>query len=100
MKSTGSSKKFPASQVEVAAAFARAPGKDRPLTDREEAKWSAGVMVMYKPKYVRAEVSKPRASLRYRRPSGFERTALGPSEGIAQKVCAFCVPLISNVSQA
>ena len=45
MKSTGSSKKFPASQAEVAAAIARAPGKDQPLTAREEAQWSAGVMV-------------------------------------------------------
>jgi uncharacterized protein (DUF4415 family) len=45
MKSTGSSKKFPASQSEVEAAIARAPGKDRPLTAREEAKWSTGVMV-------------------------------------------------------
>lgn len=45
MKSTGSSKKFPASQAEVDAAIARAPGKDRPLTTREEAKWSTGVMV-------------------------------------------------------
>jgi uncharacterized protein (DUF4415 family) len=45
MKSTGSSKKFPASQSEAEAAIARAPGKDRPLTAREEAKWSTGVMV-------------------------------------------------------
>ena len=45
MKSTGSSKKFPASRAEVEAAIARAPGKDRPLTFREEAKWSTGVMV-------------------------------------------------------
>ena len=45
MKPTGSSKKFPTSQVEVAAAIARAPGKDRPLTAREEAKWTTGVMV-------------------------------------------------------
>jgi uncharacterized protein (DUF4415 family) len=45
MKSTGTSRKFPASQAEVEAAIARAPGKDRPLTAREEAKWSAGVLV-------------------------------------------------------
>jgi uncharacterized protein (DUF4415 family) len=45
MKSTGSSKKFPTSQAEVEAAVARAPGKDRPLTAREEAKWSTGVLV-------------------------------------------------------
>ena len=45
MKSTSSSKKFPASQAEIEAAIARAPGKDRPLTAREEAKWSTGVMV-------------------------------------------------------
>jgi uncharacterized protein (DUF4415 family) len=45
MKSTGFSKKFPTSQAEVEAAIARAPGKDRPLTAREEAKWSTGVLV-------------------------------------------------------
>ena len=45
MKPTGSSKKFPTSRAEVEAAIARAPGKDRPLTVREEAKWSTGVMV-------------------------------------------------------
>ena len=45
MKSTGFSKKFPTSRAEVEAAIARAPGKDRPLTAREEAKWSTGVMV-------------------------------------------------------
>jgi len=45
MKSTGSSKKFPTSQAEIEAAIARAPGKDRPLTAREEAKWSTGVVV-------------------------------------------------------
>ena len=45
MKSTDSSKKFPASRAEVEAAIARAPGKDRPLTAREEAKWSTGVLV-------------------------------------------------------
>jgi uncharacterized protein (DUF4415 family) len=45
MKSTGSSKKFPTSRAEVEAAIARAPGKDRPLTAREEAKWSTGVLV-------------------------------------------------------
>ena len=45
MKPTGSSKKFPTSKAEVAAVIARAPGKDRPLTAREEAKWRTGVMV-------------------------------------------------------
>ena len=45
MKSTGSSKKFPTSKPEVEAVVARAPGKDRPLTPREEAKWSTGVLV-------------------------------------------------------
>jgi uncharacterized protein (DUF4415 family) len=45
MKSTGSSKKFPTSKSEIEAVIARAPGKDRPLTAREEAKWSTGVMV-------------------------------------------------------
>jgi uncharacterized protein (DUF4415 family) len=45
MKRTGSSKKFPTSKAEIEAALARAPGKDRPLTAREEAKWSTGVMV-------------------------------------------------------
>jgi uncharacterized protein (DUF4415 family) len=45
MKSKGSSRKFPASQAEVEAAIARAPGRNRPLTAREEAKWSTGVMV-------------------------------------------------------
>jgi uncharacterized protein (DUF4415 family) len=45
MKSAGSSKKFPTSQAEVEAAIARAPGRDRPLTAREEAKWATGVMV-------------------------------------------------------
>ena len=45
MKSAGSSKKFPTSQAEVEAAIARAPGKDRLLTAREEARWSTGIMV-------------------------------------------------------
>ena len=45
MKSTGSSKKFPTSQAEIEAVIARAPGKDRPLTAQEEAKWSKGVLV-------------------------------------------------------
>ena len=45
MKSTGSSKKFPTSQAEVEAVVARAPGKNRPLTAREEAKWGTGIMV-------------------------------------------------------
>ena len=45
MKSTGSSKKFPTSQADIEAAIAQAPGKDRPLTAREEARWSTGVLV-------------------------------------------------------
>ena len=45
MKSAGSSKKFPASKAEIEAAIARAPGKNRLLTPREEAKWSTGVLV-------------------------------------------------------
>lgn len=45
MKSRGSSKKFPTSQAEIEAVIAHAPGKDRPLTAREEAKWSTGVLV-------------------------------------------------------
>ena len=45
MKSTGSSRNFPTSRAEIEAAIARAPGKDRPLTPREEAKWSTGVLV-------------------------------------------------------
>ncbi len=45
MKPTGSSKKFPTSRAEVEAAIAQAPGKDRPLTAREEAKWGTGVVV-------------------------------------------------------
>lgn len=45
MKPTGSSKKFPTSPAEIEAAIAQAPGKERPLTAREEAKWGAGVMV-------------------------------------------------------
>ena len=45
MKSTGSSKKFPTSQAEIEAVIARAPGRDRPMTAREEAKWSTGVLV-------------------------------------------------------
>ena len=45
MKQGNSSTKFPPSQAEIAAAIARAPGKDRPLTKREEAKWNTGVLV-------------------------------------------------------
>src|SRR5258707_14792307 len=45
MKSRVSSKKFPISQSEIEAAIARAPGKDRPLTASEEAKWGTGVLV-------------------------------------------------------
>jgi hypothetical protein len=45
MKSTDSSKKFPTSPDGLEAAIAQAPGKDRPLTVTEEAKWGTGVMV-------------------------------------------------------
>ena len=45
MKSPNTSKKFPSSKAEVEAAIARAPGKDRPMTAREEAKWRTGVLV-------------------------------------------------------
>jgi uncharacterized protein (DUF4415 family) len=45
MKSADSSKKFPTSPDELEAAVAQAPGKDRPLTAQEEAKWNTGVMV-------------------------------------------------------
>ena len=45
MKAKGSSKKFPTSPAEIEAVISRAPGKDRTLTAREEAKWSTGVMV-------------------------------------------------------
>ena len=45
MKSTDSSKKFPTSQAEIDAVIAHAPGKDRPLTAKEEAKWSTGVLI-------------------------------------------------------
>ena len=45
MKSTGSSKKFPSNPAEIEAAIARAPGKDRPLTSREETKWATGTLV-------------------------------------------------------
>lgn len=45
MKHAGSSKKFPTSPAEIEAAIARAPGKDRPLTAKEEAAWSTGVLV-------------------------------------------------------
>ena len=45
MKSGGSSKKFPANAAQWEAVIARAPGKDRPLTAKEEAKWSDAVLV-------------------------------------------------------
>ena len=45
MKRADSSKKFPTSPAEIEAAITRAPGKDRPLTAREEAAWSTGVLV-------------------------------------------------------
>jgi uncharacterized protein (DUF4415 family) len=45
MKSGASSKKFPASPSEWEAVIARAPGKDRRLTPKEEAAWSTGVLV-------------------------------------------------------
>jgi len=45
MKSGGLSKKFPANAAQWEALIARAPGKDRPLTAKEEAKWSNAVLV-------------------------------------------------------
>ena len=45
MKHAVSSKKFPTSPAEIEAAIARAPGKDRPLTAKEEAAWSTGILV-------------------------------------------------------
>ena len=45
MKRVDSSRKFPTSPAEIEAAIARAPGKDRPLTAKEEASWSTGVLV-------------------------------------------------------
>jgi uncharacterized protein (DUF4415 family) len=45
MKSGATSRKFPASPAEREAAIARAPGKDRPLTAKEEAAWSSAVTV-------------------------------------------------------
>ena len=45
MKSGASSKKLPASPSEWEAVIARAPGKDRRLTAKEEAAWSTGVLV-------------------------------------------------------
>ena len=45
MKRVDSSKKFPTSPAEIEAAIARAPGKDRPLTAKEEAAWSTGILV-------------------------------------------------------
>ncbi len=45
MKPKGSSKKFPTSPAGIDAAIAQAPGKERPLTAREAARWSTGVLV-------------------------------------------------------
>ena len=45
MKSKVSSEKFPTSPAEIEAAVARAPGNDRPLTAREQAQWTTGVLV-------------------------------------------------------
>ena len=45
MKPIDSSRKFPISRVEVEAAIASAPGKDRALTVREEAVWRTGIKV-------------------------------------------------------
>jgi uncharacterized protein (DUF4415 family) len=45
MKSGVSSRKFPASAVEIEAAITRAPGKDRSLTAKEEEAWNQAVVV-------------------------------------------------------
>ncbi len=45
MKPADSSKKFPNSRAAIDAAIARAPGKDRPLTAKEEAAWTTGALV-------------------------------------------------------
>ena len=45
MKSNDTSKKFPASAAQWEAVIARAPGKDRGLTAREEAMWGTAVVV-------------------------------------------------------
>jgi uncharacterized protein (DUF4415 family) len=45
MKRAGSSRSFPTGPAEIEAAIARAPGKDRPLTAKEEAAWNKGVLV-------------------------------------------------------
>ncbi|MCC6473391.1 MAG: BrnA antitoxin family protein [Burkholderiales bacterium] len=45
MKSGATSKKFPANRAEWEAVIARAPGKDRKPTVREEAAWSKAVVV-------------------------------------------------------
>jgi uncharacterized protein (DUF4415 family) len=45
MKSSVSSRKFPASAAQVKAAIARAPGKDRTLTAKEEQAWREAVVV-------------------------------------------------------
>jgi uncharacterized protein (DUF4415 family) len=45
MRSSATSKKFPANSKEWAEVVKAAPGKDRALTAKEEAQWSAGVTV-------------------------------------------------------
>lgn len=45
MKSGATSKRFPASPAEWEAAIARAPGRDRKPTAKEEAAWSRAVVV-------------------------------------------------------
>ena len=45
MKSGATRKKFPASLAEWEAVIAAAPGKDRPLTAAEEARWANAVVV-------------------------------------------------------
>lgn len=45
MKSGATRKKFPASRTAWEAVIAAAPGKDRPLTATEEAKWANAVVV-------------------------------------------------------
>lgn len=45
MKSATTSRKFPASRAEIETLIARAPGKDRPMSAKERAKWEQGVLV-------------------------------------------------------
>ncbi len=45
MEPNATSTKFPSSPAEIEAAIARAPGRDRPVTAKEEAAWASGVRV-------------------------------------------------------